>query len=157
MSVYTVFTMSKSVNGNDKLSASQKRERLASGRTMPWSKTIYGEPASKANSRKVVRIKSVTRSIRSDKARGYAGDFAMQCRSLNPMFEGDVEVTLEIYYASRRPDLDESIILDCLQACGVYRNDRQVRAKHVLGFVDKSSPRVVIRIAHVASGVEPID
>jgi hypothetical protein len=52
-------------------------------------------------------------------------------------------VKIKIYYASERPDLDESVVLDVLQAkfspakdgprqllrAGVYRNDRQVRKK----------------------------
>lgn len=153
--VWTVFTMGKSVN--DKLSAKEKRERIAAGRTAPWSRTIYGEPASKANSRRLVLHGNIPRVIRSDKARSYADDFARQCPTLDPLFEGDLHVELDIYYASRRPDLDESIILDCLQACGIYRNDRQVRSKIVRGFVDKFSPRVNIFISHVESSPEPSD
>lgn len=146
--------MGKSVN--DKLSAKEKRERLANGRTAPWTRTIYGEPASKANSRRLVLHGNIPRVIRSDKARSYADDFAKQCPTLTPLFEGDLHVELDIYYASRRPDLDESIILDCLQG-KVYRNDRQVRVKTVRGFVDPDSPRTVIIVSHVASGPEPSD
>lgn len=133
----------------DKLSVAQRRALIASGRTAKWERTIYGEPASKANSRKVVQHGGVTRVIRSDKARSYADDFAKQCPVLNPLFEGDVLVEMEIYYASRRPDLDESIILDALQG-RVYRNDRQVRRKIVQGQVDAKCPRTIIRITALA-------
>lgn len=134
---------------NVKLSVSEKKRLVASGRITPWSRTILGEPASKANSRKIVTINGKLRSIRSDKARSYADDFAKQCPVLDPLFEGDVIVELRIYYGSRRPDLDESIILDCLQG-RVYRNDRQVRAKVIYGEVDPVSPRVDIHIRPMA-------
>ena len=49
----------------------------------------------------------------------------------------DIAIEIEILYASRRPDLDESLILDCLQDRW-YKNDRQVKEKHVRwGGVDK--------------------
>jgi Holliday junction resolvase RusA-like endonuclease len=70
------------------------------------------------------------------------------------MFTGDVHVELEIFYASRRPDLDESLILDALQG-RVYRNDRQVRKKTVTGWVDTERPRTVIRISPLAGRDRP--
>jgi len=125
-------------------------------RTTPWVKVIYGQPYSKANSRKAVRIKGVSRLIKSDAARRYVSDFAKQCPTLDPMFEGDVEVEIEIYYTSRRPDVDESLILDALQK-RVFVNDRQVRKKTVTGFVDATNPRAVIRVAPLAACTGTID
>ncbi len=55
-------------------------------------------------------------------------------------------MTLTIYYATRRPDLDESLILDLLQGVA-YRNDRQVRERHVFWGLDKDNPRTEIEIA----------
>jgi Holliday junction resolvase RusA-like endonuclease len=71
------------------------------------------------------------------------------------MFTGPVRVTLQIFYATERPDLDESVILDVLQAkyrkgtkelerAGVYVNDRQVREKHVYHAIDRDNPRAAI-------------
>ena len=57
--------------------------------------------------------------------------------------EGDVSVTITIYYASRRPDLDESVILDAMQGL-VYLNDRQVKEKHIFWGLDKTNPRAEI-------------
>ena len=51
-----------------------------------------------------------------------------------------------IYYASRRPDLDESPILDCMQDY-VYYNDRQVKEKHIYWGLDKENPRTIIRVS----------
>jgi Holliday junction resolvase RusA-like endonuclease len=108
---------------------------------------IKGEPASKANSRRLVTIKGRPAFIRSSKAISYADAFAMQCRQQLgvPPTPDDVRVDILIYYASRRPDLDDSIILDAMQGL-VYVNDRQVKQRSVYWALDKSDPRSVIRI-----------
>ena len=57
--------------------------------------------------------------------------------AVDPLIAEDVSVIIGIYYASR-PDLDESLILDCMQGL-VYKNDRQVKEKHVIwGGVDRT-------------------
>lgn len=126
--------------------------------------TILGEPASKANSRKIVTIGGRPSSIKSGKALDYERYALMQI----PVFarrqiQGPVAVTLRIFYATERPDLDESLILDILQnrfktvkqgttkrrelvQRGVYCNDRQVREKHVYHAIDKRNPRTVIEV-----------
>lgn len=136
--------------------------------------TILGEPASKANSRQIVTIAGRPSSIKSAKARGYE---ANALRQIPPRYrlrlEGPVRVTLRVFYATQRPDLDESVILDCLQdrygkppkdvlqgaaakgvaisprvliQAGVYRNDRQVRERHVYHGIDRKNPRAEIVI-----------
>jgi len=142
---------------------------------------ILGEPASKANSRQLVAIPLVKHghktgrmraaSIKSEKARNYEADAAAQIPSwAKQMLQGPVKVTMRIYYASRRPDLDESVILDVMQAKyhrikdpktgeilrtdlvrrGVYVNDRQVEWKDIRKAIDTVNPRAEIT-------VEPID
>lgn len=134
--------------------------------------TILGEPASKANSRKVAKFGNrPAMLIKSDKARDYERDALAQ---IPPRYRvqltGPVCVTLHIFYASERPDLDESIVLDVMQdryrpekltkeqkaagvkakrvlvQKGVYVNDRQVREKHVFHGIDRKNPRVEIVI-----------
>lgn len=107
--------------------------------------TVYGEPASKANSRKMVLIKGRPALIKSQKARDYVKTFDQQCPVLEVPTTEDVVVEMMIYYASRRPDLDESLILDCMQ-CRVYKNDRQVKQKFIYWGLDKENPRSVIRV-----------
>lgn len=110
---------------------------------------VYGEPASKANSRRLVSFKRKggvgTRPalIKSQKALDYNDAFRLQCPKLSPLMEGDVSVSIRIYYASRRPDLDESVILDAMQGL-VYLNDRQVKEKHIFWGLDKERPRAEI-------------
>jgi Holliday junction resolvase RusA-like endonuclease len=126
---------------------------------------IFGEPASKANSRKLVSFgkgeKKRPGFIKSDKARAYEQDAIRQIpASARAMITGPVRVTIRIWYASERPDLDESVILDVLQAkytpakdgprqlvrAGVYMNDRQVREKHIFHGIDRHAPRAEIEV-----------
>lgn len=107
---------------------------------------IMGEPASKANSRKAVVIGGRPAFIKSDKARKYVVAFAQQCPRLDVPFACDVRVEMIIYYATRRPDLDESLILDCMQGA-VYLNDRQVKQKLIYWALDKENPRTTIKVS----------
>lgn len=106
--------------------------------------TIDGEPASKSNSRKLVTIRGRPAFIKSEKARNYVKAFQQQCPNLDDvMFEEDVEVRAKIYYRTRRPDLDESVILDAMQGL-IYKNDRQVKRKVIEWGLDKEHPRAEI-------------
>ena len=135
---------------------------------------ILGEPASKANSRKIVTLNGRPASIKSAKARAFAESaFPQIPREARQRLDMPVRVTLRIWYRTERPDLDESVVLDVLQdqyekklcaglpgggfqqdrllvQCGVYRNDRQVREKHVFHGIDRKNPRVEV-------AVEPIE
>ena len=110
------------------------------------SLTIFGEPASKSNSRRVVRFGAMSRLIKSAKALSYSDAFKQQVAKLDyEPFVDDVVVIITIYYASRRPDLDESLILDLLQGV-TYLNDRQVKEKHIYWGLDKENPRCEIMV-----------
>ena len=117
---------------------------------------IYGEPASKANSRKIVNFGKRMGVIKSQKARDYEKDFAKQCPTLENLIENDVKVELIVYYASRRPDLDESVILDCMQG-KIYVNGRQVKQKIVYWGLDRDTPRTHIRVSTLETCDLPID
>lgn len=113
------------------------------------SKIIYGEPASKANSRRVVRFGGMSRLIKSQKALTYSELFKQQWQPEPVLLTGDLRITMMIYYASRRPDLDESLILDLMQGVA-YVNDRQVKERHVYWGLDPELPRAVIKIETIA-------
>jgi hypothetical protein len=118
---------------------------------------IFGEPASKANSRRVVRYGGMSRLIKSAKALSYSDVFLQQCPVLPTLMTGDLKITLYIFYASRRPDLDESLILDLLQG-RVYVNDRQVKERHCYWGLDPERPRtemIIEKIAEVAPKKNP--
>lgn len=139
--------------------------------------TILGECVSKANSRQLTprkmrdeatgHLKTRMVSIKSEKALDYERAVLRQVPpAVRLRLEGPVRIALRLWYASERPDLDESLLLDCLQDRwktvkassgerrelvhrGIYRNDRQIREKHVYHAIDRANPR-----AHVL--IEPI-
>jgi len=130
--------------------------------------TIYGEPASKSNSSKIVKIgrgeNARSSLIKSEKAREYETNALRQIPpAARVQLKGPVSVTMRIFYSTERPDLDESVILDVLQdrfqsvkvgeikqrhlvQKGVYANDRQVREKHIYHAIDRLNPRAVIEV-----------
>jgi hypothetical protein len=150
--------------------------------------TILGEPASKANSRSLAEVGPAnnrrTLFIKSEKARDYEKSARLQIPAhARQMIDVPVRATMRIYYASERPDLDESLILDVLQpvwkkvksapirirpgefrydekrVCaqkGVYVNDRLVREKHVFHYIDRANPRAEIEIEPLAPRQEPM-
>lgn len=116
--------------------------RLVSG-------SVVGKVVSKANSRRKTNWGGV---IKSQDALNFEKAVAQQIpHDLEPI-TGDVAFIATIYYKDRRPDLDESLVLDCLQQHtdkqkrvwfnGVYVNDRQIKAKVILHRLDKENPRV---------------
>ena len=126
----------------------------------PISFTIRGEAASKANSRSIVQMGGRMASIKSEKARSFEAVAMLQIPPhAKQMLSGPVAVDMRIWYASARPDLDESIVLDALQTkytgtgakrklvrAGVYINDRQVFEKHVFKGIDPANQRVEITV-----------
>lgn len=109
--------------------------------------TVHGEPASKANSRRWTG----KFFIKSEKALKYSKSFKEQCPVLNPLMVGDLKITVRIYYASRRPDLDPSLIFDLMQDM-IYLNDRQLKEQHIYWGLDKENPRseIVVEVLNSA-------
>jgi len=106
---------------------------------------LHGEPASKANSRRLVTIRGQARLIKSQKALDYVAAVKRTYPPLVPLLEGDLRMVADVYYATRRPDLDVSLILDALQDIA-YKNDRQVREMHLYHHLDRENPRAVITL-----------
>jgi Holliday junction resolvase RusA-like endonuclease len=79
--------------------------------------------------------------MKSEKALSFVDSVKEQVAPLPELLEGELSATIHIWYRTQRPDLDESIILDALEGL-VYKNDRQVREKHVYHAIDKEHPRV---------------
>ena len=117
--------------------------------------TIVGEPASKANSRRLVKIKKRYAFIKSKKAINYSKDFNLQCPVYDTLYEEDLAIALKIYYKSKRPDLDESLILDLLQG-KVYKNDRSIKLKYVEWGLDRQFPRILVVLGPVERREEVI-
>lgn len=135
--------------------------------------TVIGECPSMKNSRQLVTIKGRPAFIKSKKARDYERAASLQIPAADRrMIDVPVKVTIHLFYASQRPDLDEALLLDVMAArykrgkgklqCiapgqyqhekgervlvskGVYVNDRQVREKHIFHAIDKANPRAEV-------------
>ena len=67
------------------------------------------------------------------------------------LIETEFKFIIDVYYDSRRPDLDNSlkVVLDCLQKAGAIKNDNKcieiVAKKHL----DKENPRVKFSILRI--------
>ena len=82
--------------------------------------TLYDQPASKANSRKIADVGPADNLrrifIKSKQALAFERYALRQVPpAARQRIEGLVRVTLRMWYASERPDLDESLVLDVLQ------------------------------------------
>ncbi|MCM8736613.1 hypothetical protein M5E06_21025 [Azospirillum sp. A1-3] len=120
--------------------------------------TIPGEPAAKGNSREIVKFGDKVALRKGNKALDFEAVAALHVTKLPEPYEGDVAVHVRVFYASRRPDLDASLVYDALQTRRVkvgagfileprlITNDRQVRLKIEEGFVDKARPRVEVAV-----------
>ncbi|KAA3598798.1 MAG: hypothetical protein D8M57_13100 [Candidatus Scalindua sp. AMX11] len=120
--------------------------------------TVFGEPCSKANSRKVAMNKATGRKlfIKSKGAREYCESFLKQVGDRRRTLEEsgstlnlitcNVLLHCNMFYASRRKDLDESLVMDMLQNSGIIKNDRLIRQKSIYWFLDKARPRVEITL-----------
>ena len=115
-----------------------------------WAGVIAGEPASKANSRRMVRRGGKVAFIKSQKALSYVDALRLQEPRLPEaeQLRGTLKLTARVFYASQRPDLDISLILDGLQD-RIYRNDRQVREMHLFHHIDRTQPRTELHIEEV--------
>lgn len=123
---------------------SRMRQDMVALRAVPLvSLNIKGEPASKANSRQLIQRHGKIIPIKSQKALRYVIDFKRQCRQQTALLDGDLEMWITIHYASRRPDLDESLILDAMQGL-IYVNDRQIKRRHAYWALDQENPRAEI-------------
>ena len=107
---------------------------------------VYGQPASAKNQRRIVSFKGSPRLIKSEKALSYSKSFLVQCPQLETLIVDDVALLVDVYYASRRPDLAcIDLIQDLLQGL-VIKNDRQVKVSQSIWNLDPKTPRARIRL-----------
>ena len=116
---------------------------------------IFGEPCSKANSRIMIfRKNRKPCNIKNKASHDYVNSFLAQVQAmrLGAFGNGSEDVILHcwIYYKNYRKDLDESLIMDCLQKSGILKNDRQIKEKHIYHGINKLNPNSVI----ILQGVE---
>jgi len=62
--------------------------------------------------------------------------------------EGDLQATIKIYYSSRRPDLDASLVLDGLEGIW-FKNDRAFKRIITEKYLSKENPRVEVSVEEI--------
>lgn len=111
--------------------------------------TIKGELVSKSNSRMITSLGGHIRSIKSAKALLWMDGAVKQLRiewKNKKTIEKPVGLELQVFYSSRRPDLDIALVMDALQNAEVLKNDRQVYELYARKLLDKNDPRVELNI-----------
>ena len=106
---------------------------------------IRGNCPSKSNCYKVIRLGNRCGLGKQKKLESYENSFKIQMLDYKyDIIESEFKFVIDVYYDSRRPDLDNSlkVVLDCLQKAEVIKNDNKcleiVARKHL----DKVDPRV---------------
>ena len=94
--------------------------------------TITGNCPSKSNCYKVIRLgfgKNAKCSLgKQKKLYDYEKSFLSQMQQYDyKLIEGNFKFIIDVFYDSRRPDLDNSlkVVLDCLQKCKAVKNDNK--------------------------------
>lgn len=110
--------------------------------------TIYGQPPSKSNSYKIIKINGHRKLGKTAAMKSYEQSFFMQCGLRDKMVAKRFRLSVDVFFSSDRPDLDNclKIILDCLQSCRAIKNDRLCSEIHARKLIDKVNPRVEIMI-----------
>lgn len=126
--------------------------------------TILGQAYSLKNTRDIFPVKAekgvkcphCRRALRiitvpNEKAKLFEKAFAQQLpdRAKQGLVTA-VRADIEIFYPSNLQDVDEALVLDCIQRNKVIENDRQIVAKYVVKRIDKDNPRVECKITPVA-------
>lgn len=112
---------------------------------------VRGTLRRKGNSRRIVKPKGQNwRVIKSEKSLNYAEDFAKQITGDMKLELGNKDQHLRmdviVYYPNFRYDLSVELLKDLLQATGVLKDDRWIREEHLYAFIDKTNPRVKVRL-----------
>lgn len=110
--------------------------------------TIYGQPPSKSNGYKIIFSGGHSRLGKTDAMKTYEQNFFMQCSLRKKGICKRFKLTIDVYFQSDRPDLDNAlkIVLDCLQACEAIKNDRLCTKIIADKLIDKKNPRIEFTI-----------
>ena len=107
--------------------------------------TVQGQLMSKSNSRRLVMFGRRLASIKSAKANAFTESFILQSKAWDHKgwpYQGDVILTARVFLPSRRQDLDDSLLCDCIQKAGILKNDRSIKGKQLFWALDRDKPRV---------------
>lgn len=119
---------------------------------------IPGEPAAKGNDREIVKFGNKVALRKGNKALAFEAIAGLHVPKWDQPYEGPVAAWIRVFYHSRRPDLDASLVYDALQTRKkrvgrgfilekrLIANDRQVELKIEEKFKDDERPRVEVAV-----------
>jgi len=113
---------------------------------------ITGNTPSKSNSYKVIRLGNRCGLGKQKKLYDYEKSFLYQMQQYDyEMIEGNFKFIIDVFYDSRRPDLDNSlkVVLDCLQKCNAIKNDNKAMEILARKHLDKEKPRIEFSIVEL--------
>lgn len=119
---------------------------------MEYTVTIKGITPSKSNCYKIITLNGHGSLAKSQALKKYEESFLWQIGSLKDLkIDKQFEFYSDVYYPSKRADIDNSqkILLDCLQRTKTITNDNNCCLIHARKFIDKSNPRVEIKIVTI--------
>lgn len=105
---------------------------------------IRGTVPLKSNQYRIITIHGHGSLAKTDATKKYEESFFMQCSLRNANISKRFKLTIDVFFSSDRPDLDNAlkVCLDCLQSCKAIRNDRLCAEIHARKLIDKENPRI---------------
>lgn len=105
---------------------------------------IHGSVPSKSNQYRIITIHGHGSLAKTKATKEYEEKFFMQCSLRNQNIDRRFKISLDVYFSSDRPDLDNSCkaVLDSLQSCKAIKNDRLCSEIHARKLIDKDNPRI---------------
>lgn len=106
---------------------------------------IKGNVPSKSNCYKIVTIAGHATLAKTPAMKAYEESFIWQCGVYrNANIKGPFEFHVNVFYPSKRSDLDNSlkVVLDCLQRVKAISNDNKCCKIVAQKFIDKADPRI---------------
>lgn len=117
---------------------------------------ITGNTPSKSNCYKVIKLgrgdKAKCSLCKQKKLYDYEKSFLSQMQQYNyKLIEGNFKFIIDVFYDSRRPDLDNSlkVVLDCLQKAKAIKNDNKCLEINAYKHLDKEKPRIEFSIVEL--------
>jgi Holliday junction resolvase RusA-like endonuclease len=110
---------------------------------------ITGNTPSKSNCYKVIRLGNRCGLGKQKKPYDYEKSFLYQMLQYDyEIIEGNFKFIIDVFYDSRRPDLDNSlkVVLDCLQKAKAIKNDNKCLEINAYKHLDKLKPRIEFSI-----------
>lgn len=114
-----------------------------------YNATIKGNVPSKSNCYRIIKINGHASLGKTPTLKKYEESFIWQAGILRDLnIDEPFVLNMDVYYPSKRSDLDNSLkcVLDVLQRIKCIKNDNNCCKILARKFIDKSDPRIVIKI-----------